>query len=242
MRVGEAKRRKQRLGSRYGKPLGLSSAERVNLIEQNIERWISEHFDNCQYDNYLLEPYSIQTRVIGDTKFDLESVLEEVIEHFVVTFSQTYSDVAIEMLISGILKDRPILFEGISNRQGQTMEPIIALPLARKYFQEKVHQRKIELSTHQILVKEVLLVLGQESQRGLVKQLLRGEFNEVIDSAQEEQKLWLTKNLNADGWINVNKELLFQAVNTAMAGILTMVATLPWQIQLNLILPATTEL
>ena len=185
--MGEAKRRKQLLGSKYGKPLGLSSAERVNLIDQNIERWICQHFDNCQYHNYLLEPNSFETRITEDTEFDLKSTLEEVIEHFVVTFSQTYSSVSIEMLIGGIVKDRPIMFEGISNVRGQTMEPIIALPLARKYFQEKVKQRKIQLSTHQILVKEALMVLGQKNQRGLLKQLLWGEFNEVIDSAQEEK-------------------------------------------------------
>ena len=76
--------------------------------------------------------------------------------------------------------------------------------------------------------------MGGEGKRELLKQLLWGEFNDAIVSAQESQSPWLMKNLNADGWIDLSEELLFQSINRAMAGILTIVATLPWQIQLDL--------
>ena len=111
------------------------------------------------------------------------------------------------------------------------MSPTIALPEARKYFQKQLLAGQIQLPTHYILVKEALTVLGGEGQRELLKQLLWGEFNDAIVSAQESQSPWLMKNLNADGWIDLSEELLFQSINRAMAGILTIVATLPWQIQ-----------
>ncbi len=232
--MGEAKRRKQRLGSRYGKPLGLSSVERINLIELNIAQWISEHFDNCEYENYLEKPLNPQTRTSELDESNLESVIENVTEHFAKTFNQTYPDAGVKSLISAILFDRPIVFEGISFKQGRRMEPTIALPEARKYFQKQVKAGQIQLPTHYILVKEALTVLGGKGKRELLKQLLWGELNEVMISAQSEKTPWLMKNLNPDGWIDIDEELLFQSVNRAMAGILTIVATLPWSMQLDL--------
>lgn len=235
--MGEAKRRKQLLGSSYGKLLGLSSAERVNLIDQNIERWIGEHFDNCEYHNYLEEPYAPQTRSKSGDTSNLEEVVENVVEHFRNTFNREYPNESIKLLIWAILKDQPIVFEGLSWRQRRRIEPKMTLPLARKYLQRQVEAQKIQLPTHYRLVKEALTVLGDKSKASLLKQLLWGELNEVFVSAQESEEFWLTNNLNADGWIDVDEELLFQAVNTAMAGILTMIATLPWQVQLDFVLP-----
>ena len=83
-------------------------------------------------------------------------------------------------------------------------------------------------------MKEALTVLGSPTKAQLLKQLLWGELNEVMISAESEKSPWLMKNLNADGWIDLDEELLFQSVNRAMAGILTIVATLPWSMHLDL--------
>ena len=85
------------------------------------------------------------------------------------------------------------------------------------------------------MVKEALTVLGRETLSPLLEQLLWGEFNEVIVSAKEEGSTWLMRNINTDGWINLNEEVVFQSVNQAITGILTMVVTLPWSMQLKLI-------
>lgn len=102
-------------------------------------------------------------------------------------------------------------------------------------FRRQVKNREIELSAHYILVKDALIALGQENSLPLLERLLWGEINEVIASAKEQQPLWLMKNRNPDGWIDLSEEVVFQSVNQAMAGILTIVATLPWSIQLKLI-------
>lgn len=234
--MGEAKRRKQLLGSRYGKPLGLSSAERINLIERNMARWIAEHFENCDYYNYLEKPFSSQIRNTGCFPSNLEEVVEDVTEHWQSTFDREYPNQAIKLLISAILKDRPIVFEGVGLKPRQKLEPIITLPSARKYLQKQVKTQKIPLSTHYILVKEALIVLGKKTQAPLLKQLLWGELNEVILSAQEERPSWLTKNTDTDGWLDLSEEVVFQSINRAMAGILTILATLPWSMQLDFIL------
>ncbi|NJK58716.1 MAG: hypothetical protein HC939_23430 [Pleurocapsa sp. SU_5_0] len=233
--MGEAKRRKQLLGSRYGKPLGLSSAKRIKLIDQNIGQWISEHFDNCEYHNYLEEPLPSQTRSKSGDSSNLEEVLEEVVEHFSKTFNQEYPEESIKLLIRAILKDQPIVLEGLSWRQRRRVEPTIALPLARKYLQRQVEAQKIQLPTHYRLVKEALTVLGNKSKTPLLKQLLWGELNEVFVSAQESEEFWLIKNINSDGWIDLDEEIVFQSVNRAMAGILTMVATVPWSMHLDFV-------
>lgn len=233
--MGESKRRKQILGKMYGKPLALSRAERISLIEENMAQWISEHFDNCEYDNYLENPITPQIRNdSGDSQQDLKQVIKNAREHFAQAFDDTYPETAIKLLVTAILEDRPLLLEGISSKWGQKVEPKIALPLARKYFQRQVESRKIELSTHHVLVKEALTVLGRETLSALLEQLLWGEFNEVITSAKEEKSAWLMKNINTDGWINLNEEVVFQSVNQAITGILTMVVTLPWSMQLRL--------
>ncbi|HEY9768714.1 MAG TPA: hypothetical protein V6C71_09480 [Coleofasciculaceae cyanobacterium] len=47
--MGEAKRRKQKWGWRYGQPLGLTTEKRINLISNNILALISDHFETCGY-------------------------------------------------------------------------------------------------------------------------------------------------------------------------------------------------
>lgn len=234
--MGESRRRKQLLGSRYGKPLGLSRVERITLIDQNIGKWISEHFDNLEYDNYLENPRNFQTRYAKGVKQPrLEQVIKNASEHFSNTFNETYPDASIKSMLQAMLKDQAIIFEGVSLKERQKVEPTIALPLARKYFQRQVRSRKIELSTHYILVKEALIVLGSKTTEPLLEKLLWGEVNEVIISAQEEKLSWLMKNLNTDGWIDMSEELIFQTMNRAIVGILTVIGTLPWSMQLDLV-------
>ena len=230
--MGESKRRKQILGGMYGKPLGLSRAERISLIEENITQLISEHFYNCGYDNYLK---NLTTPQIRNNQQDFRQVIKNAREHFAQTFNSIYPETAIKLLVKAVLEDRPLLLEGTSLQRGQSAEPKIALPLARKYFRRQVESRKIELSTHHVLVKEALTVLGRETLSPLLEQLLWGEFNEVIVSAKEEGSAWLMRNINTDGWINLNEEVVFQSVNQAITGILTMVVTLSWSMQLKLI-------
>ena len=65
-------------GSRYGKPLGLSSVERIDLIDGHMAQWFSEHFDNCESENYLEKPLNPQTRTRELDESNLESVIENV--------------------------------------------------------------------------------------------------------------------------------------------------------------------
>ncbi len=58
--MGEAKIRKQKWGSGYGLPLGLSTQTRRNLIAKNISRLISNHFETCGYHDYINSPPSYQ--------------------------------------------------------------------------------------------------------------------------------------------------------------------------------------
>ncbi|MDJ0901610.1 MAG: hypothetical protein QNJ55_22665 [Xenococcus sp. MO_188.B8] len=40
-------------------------------------------------------------------------------------------------------------------------------------------------------------------------------------------------HLDPDGWIDLTEEVLFQGANRALAGLLTLLITLPWEIQLR---------
>lgn len=113
------------------------------------------------------------------------------------------------------------------------MKPIVTLPEARKYFQRLVKSKKVRIFQHCTLLQDVLVVLATQKSVPLVKQMLWGEFNEVMNYAQSEKLPWLEKNLNRDGWIDLNEYVVFQGVNCALAGILTTVATLPWQMELS---------
>ena len=109
--MGEAKRRKQLLGSGYGKPLGLSSAKRIELIDSDIAQWISQHLDKCEYYNYLEKPFALQTRANSLSESNLEQVIENVAKHFSVTFDRTLVGALIGPLVGAILENRPIVFE-----------------------------------------------------------------------------------------------------------------------------------
>ena len=113
------------------------------------------------------------------------------------------------------------------------MSPIIPLPSARKYFRELVQSSKIELSQHYILLQDVFTVLATQSVSSLLQQLLLYEFNDVLLDAIEERAVWLSPHLDEDGWIDLTEEVVFQGANRALAGLLTLLITLPWEIQLR---------
>ncbi len=47
--MGEAKRRKQLLGSQYGQPLGLTATARRQLIQDHLESLLFQHYQACGY-------------------------------------------------------------------------------------------------------------------------------------------------------------------------------------------------
>ena len=76
-------------------------------------------------------------------------------------------------------------------------------------------------------------VLATEEAWTLLKQLLLNEFNDVILFTTEEQPAWLYQNTHPDGWIDLTEEVVFQGGNRALLGLLTLLVTLPWEIQLK---------
>ena len=116
------------------------------------------------------------------------------------------------------------------------MTPIIPLPSARKYFRGLVASSKIQLPQHYIWLRDVLTVLATESARPLLQQLLLNEFNDAINDAISERAPWLTPHLYPDGWLDLTEEVGFIGANRALAGLLTLLVTLPWEIQLKTLL------
>jgi hypothetical protein len=120
--MGEAKRRKQKWGSGYGLPLGLSAQRRRNLIAKNISRLISNHFETCGYDDYINSPpsyqnFQIQTSFDGDqneSQIGLDEVFEEVIDYWQNTFTEDYERSFLELLVLAILENQPILLKALS--------------------------------------------------------------------------------------------------------------------------------
>jgi hypothetical protein len=239
--MGEAKRRKQYSGLKYSQPLGLTNEMRINLIEKNIFGLISNHFEICGYHDYLSEPTNPQVRmnpnVNGDpNSMNLERVFDQVIDHWQRNFNQHYPRSAVKSLVDAILKDLPIcltennlLVAGVL----KPIKPLVTLPEARKYFRSLVAKNRVKLPQHYRLIQDVLEVLAAKTSEPLLRQLLWGEFNDVMVYASEQKLPWLATNLNSDGWIDLDDQVLFQAINCALAGILTTVATLPWFMQLE---------
>jgi hypothetical protein len=119
------------------------------------------------------------------------------------------------------------------------MRPVVPLPEARKYFRRLLDDRQINLSTHYILLTDVLSVLADKKASPLVKQLLLAEFNDVILDATTEQVDWMVHNTSDDGWLNLTEEVLFQGGNRALLGLLTLLITLPWEMKLRTLMRST---
>lgn len=235
--MGEAKRRKQKLGAEYGQPLGLTDKARRDLIQQNLKQLVSTHYQVCGYAdcfNQSIAPQFQPSPHDNRTNTDFLENLEGLVQHWQNTFNQNYPRSALQAAVSSILKDQPIFFQGNNPfSPKRTMTPIIPLPQARKYFQSLVARQQIQLSTHYILLRDVLTVLATESALTLLQQLLLSEFNDAIIDAISERPPWLIPYLHADGWIDLSDEVLFHGANRAMAGVLTLLITLPWYMKLR---------
>jgi len=211
--MGEAKRRKQKWGSTYGLPLGLSSETRRNLIAKNISRLISNHFETCGYHDYINKPGLHQVRGNLDSSpnsrsFDLDEVFDEVIDHWQNTFTQNYDRSFLELLVLAILENQPIVLKGENSfSSNRSMKPVVTLPEARKYFQNLVLKKKVKLSHHYTLMQDALIVLASPTSSPLLKQLFWGEFNDAIEYAQSEKLPWLEKNLDRNN--GIGKERIY---------------------------------
>ncbi len=238
--MGEAKRRKQKLGSEYGQPLGLNAEARRHLIQENFQQLLSAHNQTCGYPDCFTSPTHPQFRPPANPNSnqpDLQFILEDLVRHWQNTFNHHYPRSALQSAVASILSDKPIMFTGKDSLVGhRIMTPIIPLPSARKYFRGLVASSKIQLSQHYILLRDVLTVLATESARPLLQQLLLSEFNDAIKDAISERAPWLTPHLHPDGWLDLTEEVGFQGANRALAGLLTLLVTLPWEIQLKTLL------
>ncbi len=70
----------------------------------------------------------------------------------------------------------------------------------------------------------------------LLQQLLLIEFNDVIAHAEAKRPDWILHSLQPDGWLDLTEEVLFQAGNCALLGLLTLILTLPWELELKILL------
>ena len=77
---------------------------------------------------------------------------------------------------------------------------------------------------------------GQNCLSPVLQQLLLNEFNDAINDAISERAPWLTPHLYPDGWLDLTEEVGFIGANRALSGLLTLLVTLPWEIQLKTLL------
>ena len=238
--MGEAKRRKQKLGSEYGQPLGLSAEARRHLIQENLQQLLSAHNQTCGYPDCFTSPTHPQFRPPANpnsNQSDLQEILDDLVRHWQNTFNHHYPRSSLQSAVASVLSDRSIMLTGKNSVVGRRiMTPIIPLSSARKYFRGLVASSKIQLPQHYILLRDVLTVLATESARPLLQQLLLNEFNDAINDAISEGAPWLTPHLQPDGWLDLTEEVWFIGANRALSGLLTLLVTLPWEIQLKTLL------
>ncbi len=167
---------------------------------------------------------------------DLDNLLDALVKHWQNTFNGEFPRSALQMAVKSILEDKAMFLTDFSPSgldRSRAMEPVIPLPEARNYFRGLLESQQIHLAQHYILLKDVLSVLATEEAGTLLKQLLLNEFNDVIVAAKEEQPAWLSQNTHPDDWIDLTEEVVFQGGNRALLGLLTLLVTLPWEIQLK---------
>jgi hypothetical protein len=240
--MGEAKRRKQKLGAEYGQPLGLTASARRDLIKNNLEQLLCQHYQACGYTDWIDNAYRPEVNPSPNSRNsqrDFYNLLDELVKHWQNTFNGEFSRSALQKAVKSILEDKPTFLTDFSTsglNHSRAMEPIIPLPQARSYFRDLVENQQIQLAQHYILLNDVLTVLATEEAFSLLKQILLNEFNDVILFATEEQPAWLSQNIHPDGWIDLTEEVGFQASNRALLGLLTLLVTLPWENKLKTLL------
>lgn len=237
--MGEAKRRKQKLKAEYGQPLGLTNEARRDLIKNNLESLLLTHYQEIGYTDWLDRPCSPEVRSSSknlNREPDFDQMLDVLVQHWQDTFNSEFPRSALTQAVKSIKDDKPIFLTAFSSNQfnhSRQMKPVVPLPEARKYFRRLLDDRQISLSTHYILLTDVLGVLADKKASLLVKQLLLAEFNDVILDATTEQAAWIVCNTSDDGWLNLTEEVLFQGGNRALLGLLTLLITLPWEMKLR---------
>ena len=237
--MGEAKRRKQKLKDEYGQPLGLSNEARRDLIENNLEPLLRNHYQEIGYTDWLDRPCSPKVRLSPESSSNepnFDQMLDVLVQHWQDTFNGEFPRSAQAQAVKSVKDDKPIFLTAFSSNQfdhSRQMKPVVPLPEARKYFRRLLDDRQISLLTHYILLTDVLNVLADKKAKPLVKQLLLAEFNDVILDATTEQLAWIVHNTSQDGWLNLTEEALFQGGNRALLGLLTLLITLPWEMKLR---------
>ncbi len=230
--MGESKRRKIALGSNYGKPLGLTSAQRRNLIQDHFPQLFSQHQRALGYDCCFDRPRSYDTPSFRSTAGAVEKVeqsLDDATQHWQQTFNESFD---FSFLFTAITNDLPVC---LSDFQGSTSPTVIAVPLARQQFCTLLQRKAINLKTQQILLQDVLAHLASPSSFGIVKTILRHEFMEAVDSLIATKQDWVLPYLRADDSLDLNDEVIKNAINYALVGFLTLIATLHWSHELTLI-------
>ena len=237
--MGEAKRRKQKLKAEYGQPLGLTNEARRDLIDSNLESLLRSHYQEIGYTDWLDKACSPEVRSLSKSlnrEPNFDGMLDVLVQHWQDTFNGEFPRSAQAQAVKSIKDDKPIFLTAFSANQfdhSRQMKPVVPLPEARKYFRRLLDDRRINLSTHYILLTDVLTVLADKKANPLVKQLLLAEFNDVILDATTEQLPWIVHNTTEDGWIDLTEEVWFQAGNRALLGLLTLLITLPWEMRLR---------
>ena len=228
--MGEAKRRKKILGSNYGCPLGLSPSQRRLLIQNHFTRLFSQHQKSLGYDCCFDTPNSYDapsfTRNTGVIK-KVEECLSDATQHFLQTFP-THFDFS--SLFVAILQDIPVC---LTDFKSNTSPPVIAVPEARKKFRTLLLYHQIDLKHHQILISDVLEYLASTSSQNIVMTILRHEFIEAVDSLLATKQDWVLPYIEGDDFLQLNEEVIQNIINYAITGLLTLIATLEWETELQ---------
>ena len=242
--MGEAKRRKQKLKSEYGQPLGLTKEARRDFIKNNLEPLLESHCQDIGYTDWLDQVCSPEVRSSesSNRESNFDQMLDTLVQHWQDTFNSEFPRSALGQAVKSIKDDKPVVLTAFSSNlfdHSRQMEPVVPLPLAREYFRRLLNEGQINLSTHYILLNDVLSVLADKKANSSVKQLLLTEFNDVISDATSEQLPWIVDNTTEDGWVNLTEEVVFQGGNRALLGLLTLLITLPWEMKLRTFISST---
>ncbi len=233
--MGEAKRRKQKLGSEYGQPLGLNALKRRILIEENLPELLSAHYQACGYPDFAKSPHHPEFGTASETNSSFD-FMPSLIRHWQETFNSQYPRSGLEQGIKAILDSKPIFLTDLSEARlslSEATSPIIPFPQARDYFRSLFKRRHLSLSQHCILVSDVLGILATEKFSNLLEQLITSEVRDVLNYAFDDLEDWLLPYIMEDGLINLTSEVRFIAGNRAIMGLITLVLTWPWEIELK---------
>ena len=236
--MGEAKRRKQKLGNEYGQPLGLNPLERRVLIEENLQELLSAHYQACGYPDFSKSPNYPEFGSSSQTHSSFD-FMPSLIQHWQKTFNENYPQKALYQGMEAILENMPVFLTDLSYEKlsiKKATSPIIPFPRARDYFRKIFNTRHIKLSQHCILVRDVLGILATEKFSLVLEQLITSEVTDALNHAFDDKEDWLLPYITPEGLIDLTEEVRFIVGNRALMGIITLLLTLPWEIELKKLL------